>query len=108
MKAWLKKLGILEVNPGVFDGTWRGSGPVTPSFSPIDGTVIARVREAGPEDYSRAVTRAQEAFLKWRTTPAPTRGETIRRFGNALRAHKADLAKLVTLETGKILAEGKG
>ncbi len=108
MEAWLKKLGIQRVNPGVFDGTWRGHGPITPSLSPIDGTVIARVREASAEDYSGAVTRAQEAFLKWRTTPAPTRGETIRRFGNALRARKADLARLVTLETGKIIAEAEG
>src|SRR6266516_443919 len=108
MEVWLKKLGIKEVNAGVFDGAWRGSGPVTESISPIDGKVIARVREASAEDYDRAVTRALEAFLQWRTTPAPKRGEVARRFGNALRAAKGDLAKLVTLESGKILAEGEG
>src|SRR6266516_1840250 len=108
MEVWLKKLGIKEVNAGVFDGAWRGSGPVTESISPIDGKVIARVREASAEDYDRAVTRALEAFLQWRTIPAPVRGETIRRFGQALRAAKTDLARLVTFETGKILAEGEG
>src|SRR6266516_196923 len=108
MEVWLKKLGIKEVNAGVFDGAWRGSGPVTESISPIDGKVIARVRGASAEDYDRAVTRALEAFLQWRTIPAPVRGETIRRFGQALRAAKTDLARLVTLETGKILAEGEG
>jgi aldehyde dehydrogenase (NAD+) len=107
MEAWLKKLGIGAVNPGVFDGTWRG-GAVVESVSPIHGEVIARVREATEGDYNTAIRRAHEAFLKWRATPAPVRGETIRQFGNALRAAKADLGKLVTLETGKILAEGEG
>jgi aldehyde dehydrogenase (NAD+) len=108
METWLKKLGLREENPGVFDGSWRGSGPVTESISPIDGTVLARVLEAGADDYERAVTRAGEAFMRWRAVPAPTRGETIRRLGQALRAAKSDLGRLITLETGKILAEGEG
>jgi aldehyde dehydrogenase (NAD+) len=66
------------------------------------------VRGASPGDYECVITRAQEAFLQWRKIPAPVRGETIRRFGNALRERKPDLGKLVTLETGKILAEGEG
>ncbi len=108
MRDFLENLGISPINPGVFCGQWRGNGPVRERVSPIDGQVIARVREAAAEDYEVAVTRAQEAFLKWRSVPAPVRGETIRRFGNALRKAKSDLAKLVTLETGKILAEGAG
>ena len=55
-----------------------------------------------------AVARAHEAFLKWRTTPGPVRGDTVRRLGNALRDFKPDLGQLVTLETGKIIAEGEG
>ncbi len=108
MHDWLERLGIRSINPGVFCGEWRGSGMVRERVTPIDGKVIASVREATPEDYEAAITRAQEAFLKWRVTPAPVRSETIRRFGNALRHAKSDLAKLVTLETGKILAEGEG
>jgi aldehyde dehydrogenase (NAD+) len=108
MEGWQKKLGIKAVNSGVFDGTWHGNGPVTESISPINGKVIARVQEASGGDYERAIGRAHEAFLKWRTTPAPVRGETIRRLGDALRELKADLGKLVTLETGKIIAEGEG
>ncbi len=107
METWLKNLGLKETNPGVFDGSWRG-GPSAESVSPIDGQVIARVREATQGDYNLAVRRTYEAFLKWRTTPAPVRGETIRRLGNALRAAKSDLGKLVTLETGKLIAEGEG
>ena len=57
---------------------------------------------------TQAIARAQEAFLKWRTTPGPVRGETVRRLGNALRDLKHELGQLVTLETGKIIAEGEG
>src|SRR5229473_5953785 len=108
MDAALEKLGLKKINRGVFCGEWRGSGPVVEKVSPIDGKVIAAVREATPEDYEWAVLRAQAAFLKWRTTPAPVRGETIRRLGNALRRLKKELGRLVTLESGKILAEGEG
>jgi len=54
------------------------------------------------------VERAQEAFRAWQTIPAPKRGEVIRQLGNALREHKKDLGRLVTLEAGKIVAEGEG
>src|SRR5881394_860058 len=105
MESWLHKLGIEDLNPGVFDGSWGGTGDVIEQISPINGKSIGRVRLASAEDYERAVERAHLAFLKWRTVPAPVRGETIRRFGNALRNAKPDLAALVSLETGKILAE---
>ncbi|MBA3882414.1 MAG: aldehyde dehydrogenase family protein [Chthoniobacterales bacterium] len=108
MRSVLEKLGIAEENPGVFDGEWRGGGGVIKKFSPIDGKLLARVRTASDEDYARAVARAQEAFSKWRVTPGPVRGETVRQIGNALREAKSDLAKLVTMEMGKIIAEGEG
>ena len=63
---------------------------------------------ASSDDYDKAIARAHEAFLKWRTTPGPVRGDTVRRLGNALRESKNDLGQLVTLETGKIIAEGEG
>ena len=66
------------------------------------------MRTASADDYDRAISRAHEAFLKWRTTPGPVRGDTVRRLGNALRESKHDLGQLVTLETGKIIAEGEG
>jgi aldehyde dehydrogenase (NAD+) len=108
MQSVLEKLGITQENPGAFDGEWRGGGKVLEKQSPIDGKVLARVREASSEDYEHVVSRAHEAFLKWRTTPAPVRGETVRQLGNALRDAKSDLAKLVTMEMGKIIAEGEG
>jgi aldehyde dehydrogenase (NAD+) len=108
MQTALDKLGLSDVNDGVFDGEWRGGGAKIDKISPIDGQRLASVRTASDDDYERAITRAQEGFLKWRTTPGPVRGETVRRLGNALRELKGELGQLVTLETGKIIAEGEG
>ncbi|GMU37111.1 MAG: aldehyde dehydrogenase family protein [Phycisphaerae bacterium] len=104
----LTKLGIEGVNPGGFAGEWVGGGETLDSYSPIDGSRLASVRQVTPAEYDRIAARAQEAFLTWRTVPAPVRGETVRRLGNALRDAKADLGRLVTLEMGKITAEGEG
>jgi aldehyde dehydrogenase (NAD+) len=106
--AILQKLGLLSENAGVFDGQWFGSGPVLKSVSPIDGKVLASVRTATAADYERVMPRAAAAFAAWQSVPAPKRGELIRQFGHALRAAKADLGRLVTLEAGKIVAEGEG
>jgi aldehyde dehydrogenase (NAD+) len=106
--AILKKLGLQADNAGVFAGQWFGSGPVLKSVSPIDGQVLASVRTATAADYERTLERAAAAFASWQSVPAPKRGELIRQLGNALRAAKSDLGQLVTLEAGKILAEGEG
>ena len=106
--AVLKRLGLSSVNDGVFDGEWRGSGKILPSFSPNDGRLLAEVRTATAEEYERVVQRAGAAFQEWRSVPAPKRGDVIRQLGNALRAAKPDLGMLVTLEAGKIMAEGQG
>src|SRR4026209_1597378 len=108
MESVLEKLGLTDVNDGVFDGEWRGGGNVIEKISPIDGKMLARIRTASDEDYKVAIERAHNAFLKWRTTPGPVRGDTVRRLGNALREFKHELGQLVTLETGKIIAEGEG
>ncbi len=107
-KALFRRLGIKESNAGVFCGEWRGGGNLIQSASPIDGAVLSLVKEAGPADYEAAVRRATAAFEKWRLVPAPKRGEIVRQLGNALRAAKKDLGELVTLEAGKIPAEGEG
>jgi aldehyde dehydrogenase (NAD+) len=76
--------------------------------SPIDGGEIARLRSQSPAQVAAAVGKASEAFRVWREVPAPKRGELVRLFGEELRAAKAALGELVTVETGKILEEGKG
>jgi aldehyde dehydrogenase (NAD+) len=102
------KLGIAAENPGAFNGEWFGSGPLIEKFSPIDGKLLGRVRTATDDEYEKTIARAEEAFEKWRVTPGPVRGETVRQLGNALRDLKSELGQLVTLESGKIIAEGEG
>jgi aldehyde dehydrogenase (NAD+) len=106
--ALLKRLGLKSVNPGVFCGKWLGSGEVVHSVSPIDGQKLGSIRQSTSAEYELAMRRAIEAFQKWQTIPAPRRGELIRQLGNALREAKSDLGRLVTLEAGKIPAEGEG
>ncbi|MEY2546323.1 MAG: aldehyde dehydrogenase [Verrucomicrobiota bacterium] len=108
MQSILEKLGLAEENPGVFCGEWRGGGAKIDKYSPIDGRKLASVRTTSDDDYDTVVRRAHEAFLKWRATPGPVRGETVRQLGNALREHKRELGQLVTMESGKIVAEGEG
>jgi len=79
-----------------------------PVRSPIDGRVIGAVHEASPAEAAEAVARAHQAFLAWRDVPAPRRGELVRLLGEELRAAKAELAALVTLEAGKIVSEALG
>ncbi|HMG49596.1 MAG TPA: aldehyde dehydrogenase family protein, partial [Inquilinus sp.] len=76
--------------------------------SPVDGTEIARLPEHTAADVAAAIERSANAFLDWRTVPAPRRGELIRLLGEELRAHKAELGRLVSIEAGKILQEGLG
>ena len=106
----LKRLGIRPESSGVAAGTWvdRPSGSSINSVNPATGEILARVLTAGRPDYERCVEQAGKAFERWRITPPPIRGEFVRQLGNALREAKTDLGMLVTLETGKILAEGVG
>ena len=75
------------------------------SISPIDGKPIGRVTSGDPD---LASSRAADAFLKWRQVPAPRRGEFVRLLGEWLREFKPLLAKIITLETGKITQESLG
>ena len=92
----LERLGIVSADSGVA------------SHNPADGSELARVRLASADDYDRVAARSAEVFERWRMFPAPKRGEIVREIGDELRRSKDDLGMLVTLETGKILAEGKG
>ena len=76
--------------------------------SPITGETLAHVHDASAEECARAVDAAHEAFLSWRSVPAPRRGELIRLLGETLRDAKDDLGLLVTIEAGKTLSEGLG
>jgi len=76
--------------------------------TPVDGSQLASLKFDTLAEVDAKIEESVEAFKQWRNVPAPRRGELIRRFGEALRAHKEDFATLVTLECGKILEEGRG
>lgn len=84
------------------------SGGTLAVTSPIDGAEVARVVETSPQDMPAIISRSQEAFRAWRSVTAPRRGELARLLGEELRAAKAELGALVTLEAGKITSEGLG
>jgi aldehyde dehydrogenase (NAD+) len=110
MPDFLDELGIGEVNSGACYGPWikKPTGGELVSSSPIDGNPIARVLMAGDADYDRIAEEAERAFRTFRALPTPKWGELVRQLGDELRAHKTALGKLITLEMGKILAEGLG
>jgi len=106
----LRAFGIsAEPSGAAIGGKWlTTSGSAVAVRSPIDGQKLASVRAASLGDLQSAIDAASEAFLTWRTVPAPIRGEFIRRVGQKLRERKEALAKIVTLEVGKITAEALG
>jgi aldehyde dehydrogenase (NAD+) len=109
---FLQVLGIKENNPGACFGpgqwsTGRDAG-VIESVNPANGRRIARVHSASGEDYDRVIRTAREVFAQWRTVPAPRRGEAVRLCTEGMRRHKDALGSLVSLEMGKIKAEGNG
>ncbi|MFL5351842.1 aldehyde dehydrogenase family protein [Archangium sp.] len=108
----LDVLGLSERNPGTYlgSGEWSGTSPDADLqvVNPSNGQHLARVSSASAEDYETLMRRAAQAFTAWRSTPAPRRGEAIRLCGEALRRHKDALGSLVSLEMGKIKAEGDG
>jgi aldehyde dehydrogenase (NAD+) len=97
----LELLRSLGVDPTLYRETGGLKSPVDESFMP-DVRMLAR-SEVGP-----AVAAAHQAFLVWRSVPAPVRGELVRLFGEELRKHRNALGRLVTLEVGKPLSEGVG
>ncbi|TVZ15916.1 aldehyde dehydrogenase family protein [Maribacter sp. MAR_2009_72] len=105
----LKVLGIKEINEGSSTGTNNfSSGETIASFSPVDGSLIAKVKTTTKEDYEQVMGTATAAFKEWRTKPAPQRGEIVRQFGDKLRELKEPLGKLVSYEMGKSYQEGLG
>jgi aldehyde dehydrogenase (NAD+) len=107
---FLQILNVQNENKGVSTGSnWLPSQAETlHSYSPVDGNLVASVTTADKDSYEKIIQTAQEAFLFWRTMPAPARGEIVRQIGEALRDYKEPLGKLVSYEMGKSLQEGYG
>lgn len=110
IKESLRALNVKPTNRGVSTGSnWLNSGgKEIESYSPADGKLIGRVRQADKASFEKVVDRAEKAFLQWRTVPAPARGEVVRQIGVALRQSKSALGQLVSYEMGKSFQEGLG
>jgi len=108
----LKGLGLSAVNAGGSTGNhWWSSGENTSlleSVNPATGETITKIRTCSADDYQHIVRESIAAFQQWRLIPAPKRGEVVRLLGAALREQKDLLGSLVSLEVGKIKAEGDG
>jgi L-aminoadipate-semialdehyde dehydrogenase len=108
----LHGLGLSSVNAGGSSSSrfWSAtSGPdLIESYNPATGEVLGVVAGCSEEDYARLMDDAERAFERWRMEPAPRRGEIVRLIGQALREKKDLLGTLVSLEVGKIKAEGDG
>ncbi len=109
IKQALEQLGVQEINNGTSTGVDNfANGELISSFSPVDGTLIGKVKATTKEDYAKVMDAASEAFKSWRVKPAPLRGEIVRQFGEKLRELKEPLGKLVSYEMGKSYQEGLG
>jgi len=111
MKQILDSLSLEALNPGTWLGaesTEDSNGSIIESTNPATGDIIGSVRSTTPAEYEKVIAAASASFLEWRKIPAPVRGNAIRLIGNALRDHRDVLGSLVTLEMGKIKAEGIG
>lgn len=106
----LALLGIEAMNSGVSMGIgWQtAGGDITESTSPIDNSLIAKIKNGSQSDYESVIAKAEHAFTSWKNIPAPQRGEVVRQIGLALRNRKEELGYLISLEMGKIYQEGLG
>jgi aldehyde dehydrogenase (NAD+) len=105
----LGSLGIAGTTSGVFAGRWLGGeGGELSVTNPSTGEELATVRQASGAEYDQVVENSLSTFDRWRLVPPPKRGEYVRQIGHALRAKKPELSALVSLEMGKIRAEGEG
>ena len=92
-------------------GEWvaPSTGDYFDNVNPADvSDVIGRFPKSGRDDVARAVASAQRGFEIWRNTPAPARGDVLRRVGDIMVKRKDEIADLMTREMGKPLAETRG
>jgi aldehyde dehydrogenase (NAD+) len=112
LNAVLARLGLGAMNPGAWSGSGGWSKNPADALinvrNPADGSLLAQVRPANLQDYEAVMSSAVAAAAAWRDVPAPKRGEAVRLIADELRRRKQELGTLVSLENGKILAEGLG
>ncbi|KAF1892356.1 hypothetical protein Lal_00010821 [Lupinus albus] len=106
---FFNEIGLGSNNVGGYiNGHWKATGSSITSTNPSNNQAIAEVTETTLQDYEEGLQASSEAAKIWKNVPAPKRGEIVRQIGEALRAKLDPLGRLVSLEMGKILAEGIG
>ena len=109
IKQILENLRIKSLQGGCNVGVeWFGSGDEICSFSPVDASLLGKLKTTSIQDYEIVIGKAEKAFKSFRKIPAPKRGELVRQFGNKLRENKLSLGYLVSWEMGKSIQEGLG
>jgi aldehyde dehydrogenase (NAD+) len=106
----LARLGLIVGKDGHVARPLAGAmqEPLLASINPANGRVLGTVSSMTPAVLDALIARTHDAARIWRDTPAPLRGHAVRRYAELLREHKDALGTLVSLETGKIKAEGDG
>jgi aldehyde dehydrogenase (NAD+) len=105
----LGALGLGKENPAAYDGgRWIGGERSFDSIDPSSATPLARAGACSATEYESVMRAAVAKSHAWRSVPAPQRGEVVRLVGAELRRYKDALGTLISLETGKIKAEGDG
>jgi aldehyde dehydrogenase family 7 protein A1 len=106
---FLAELGLEETNLGCYtNGEWKGGDEEVTSHNPHDNSVSAKVKLATLDHYEECIKSMEDEKERWFSTPAPARGEIVRQIGDKLREKKDALGSLISLEMGKIKAEGDG
>ena len=109
VKQILENLRIKSLQGGCNVGVeWFGSGDEICSFSPVDASLLGKLKTTSIQDYEIVIGKAEKAFKSFRKIPAPKRGELVRQFGNKIRENKLSLGYLVSWEMGKSIQEGLG
>jgi len=89
-------------------GEWRDAKTCFAVTNPANGNVLAEVPDLGDEEAREAIAAAEAAWPDWKRRTAKERANLLRAWFDAIMAHQEDLARLMTLEQGKPLAESKG
>ena len=90
------------------NGKWVEGKNKFQTINPATEELLAEIAQAENSDVEAAVKAATQAFPSWRLTPAPVRGELLFKIGDLLKRKKEELARLLTQDMGKVIAEARG
>ena len=105
--AALKDVGLLKAD-GLINGEWVGGSARFAVADPATGIELAQVANLGPVDAAAAISAAQRAWPAWRAKTAKERSAVLMKWFALLHQHADDLARIMTAEQGKPLAEARG